>query len=125
MAEVMNDRSISTCFSRLVGICRQSTAWVVLALIVTASCRTEVKLPKPGASEREVETLLGSPAVVESDPKEFGGDVRRLGDCLEGKRETVGKVWRYHKPEDQETIVAFDRGGRVLCAKAGGISLIH
>lgn len=109
-----------------IGAYRQWAASIVLvSLIAGISCRTKVDLPKPGASEREVGVLLGSPAVVESKPNEFEGDVRRLGECLEGKRDAVSKVWRYHQPEGQETIVAFDKGGRVLCAKAGGISITH
>lgn len=113
-------------YTRLRRMCPRWTALVVVcALIGTVSCRREASVPAPGASEREVEKLLGTPAVVDNDSREFEGDIRRLGDCLKGKRDAVNKVWRYHKPEGQETIVAFDKGGHVLCAKAGGMSIIH
>lgn len=114
------------CTRRIGGVCQRYATVVALAVLTgTIACRGEANLPKSGASESEVEKLLGIPAVVDSERREFEGDLRRFGDCLEGRRDSVKKVWRYHKPEGQETLIAFDQGGRVLCAKAGGISIIH
>lgn len=81
---------------RHVGMWRLWTASLALvAVAATESCRRRPDLPQAGTSDREVEVLLGSPAAVETERTQFEGDVRRLGDCLDGKRETVTKVWRY------------------------------
>ena len=102
-----------------------ATGLVLFTLATTGACTRKLDLPQPGAAEQEAEILLGSPNIIDTEPQQIDSVVRQLGECLDGKRDLVAKVWRYHKPEGRQTFVVFGKDRRVLCAKTDGISIIH
>ncbi len=97
----------------------------LLAGLGALACVQAFEVPDPGMQASDIQTRLGAPSTVVTEPEEFRREIEWVRECKEIDTTQIEQIWLYLRHNHRILTIAFNRDASVVCAGNHGVTFVQ